>query len=158
MPEKNLLLGAARCHAPREVARIPTIKGVMTPFPHIVEGSETLSAARDAMASKGVNHLPVMHQGALAGVLTRRELDVGMMLGADSTTVWDVCLRDPVVVDLNDRLDRVALRLSERRLGVAIVTREEKVVGIITPTDVCRLWGEALRELAGVDDGDGDVA
>ena len=103
--------------------------------------------------------MPVIHEGHVAGILTRRELDVGMLLGDESTTVWQVCLREPVLVDLNERLDRVAARLSERRLGVAIVTRENKVVGIVTPTDVCRLWGEALLELAGIDTGDGgDVA
>lgn len=127
----------------------------MTPFPHVVESSQTLCDARDSMAAKSVNHLPVIHEGNVAGILTRRELDVGMLLGDESTTVWQVCLREPVLVDLNERLDRVAARLSERRLGVAIVTREEKVVGIITPTDVCRLWGEALLELAGIDTGDG---
>lgn len=131
----------------------------MTPFPHVVRGTKTLADARDAMAAKAVNHLPVIHEGKVAGLLTRRELDVGMHLGREDALVWDLCLRDPVIVDLNERLDRVAMRLSERRVGVAIVTREEKVVGIITPTDVCRMWGEALRELAGMGDGDGgDVA
>jgi predicted transcriptional regulator len=155
----HLVVGGGRCHAPPAVPRIPTIKGVMTAFPHVVRSTKTLAEARDAMATKGVNHLPVIHEDRVAGLLTRRELDVGMALGTEETTVWQVCLREPVLVDLNERLDRVAARLSERRLGVAIVLREEKVVGIITPTDVCRLWGEALRELAGVDDDEGgDVA
>ena len=131
----------------------------MTPFPHVLRSTKTLAEAHDAMAAKGVNHLPVIHDGAVAGLLARRELDVALQLGRDDLSVWELCLRNPVVVDLNERLDRVATRMADRRLGVAIVTREEKVVGIITPTDLCRLWGEALRAQAGVDDDDGgDVA
>ena len=132
----------------------------MTPFPHVIDGDRTLAEARDAMDANGVNHLPVIREGEVVGLLARRELDVGLALGHEDSSVWVISLRDPVVVDLNERLDRVAARLSERSLGVAIVTREEKVVGIITPTDVCRLWGEALHELAGMDPGhdDGSVA
>lgn len=132
----------------------------MTPFPHSIESGATVAAAREEMDAQGINHLPVLHEGRLAGLLSRRDIEVVHKLERGDCLVWDVCLRDPVIVDLNERLDRVARELSERRVGVAIITREDRLSGILTPTDIARLWGAAILETAGVDaeDGDGDVA
>src|SRR5690606_25919229 len=122
---------------------IPPIKAVMTPFPHTIESGVSVTAARDEMDAQGINHLPVLHEGRLAGLLSRRDIEVVHKLERGDCRVWEVCLRDPVVVDLNERLDRVAREMSQRRVGVAIVTREDRLAGILTPTDVARLWSEA---------------
>ena len=46
--------------------------------------------------------------------------------------------------------------MSSERVGSAIVMRGDKLAGILTTTDVCRLLAELLRELG--TEGDDDVA
>ena len=54
---------------------IPSVRSVMTPFPHFVEVDESLLRARVMMVEHDVHHLPVQDQGRLVGILTDRDLN-----------------------------------------------------------------------------------
>ena len=140
--------------------RIPHIAAVMTPFPYHVEADADISVARSMMEEHDIQHLPVIEDGRLVGLLWDRDIRVARELGAHlpprGIAVGQLCNRDPYVVDIGDRLDRVAVEMAERRVGAAVVLRNEKLAGILTTTDVCRLLGELLRAQAHVPDPDGD--
>jgi CBS domain-containing protein len=59
------------------------------------------------------------------------------------------------VVDTATPLDVVVTEMARRGLGCAIVVKHDKLVGILTMTDVCRHLAERLR---GDRTGDDDVA
>ncbi|MCA9715297.1 MAG: CBS domain-containing protein [Myxococcales bacterium] len=126
---------------------IPRIKHHMTPFPYSIAAARGLDEAEAMMDEHDIRHLPVTRADALHGLLYRAELRVATELGADgrAITVGDVCTRDPLIVDLNTPLADVADIMVERRVSAALVTRADKLVGILTSTDVCRLLGELLR-------------
>ena len=137
--------------------RIPRIKSVMTPFPYSIAPTASLEDAQVMMRQHNIRHLPVCDKHVVIGVLSDREMRIAASLSASGTlSVADVCTTDPLIVDLERSLDGVAAQMAERRVGSAIVTRQEKLAGILTTTDVCRLFAELLGD--DDDGGDDDVA
>lgn len=145
--------------------RIPTVLGVMTPFPYAVDAEQTTDIARAMMTEHGIHHLPVLREGQLAGIVSAH--DVGLADAfADRTDklalpVWAVCSREPYVVDIDARLDLVAERIADLHVGSALVTRHGKLAGIITTTDLCRSLAKVLRahaDAGGAESDDPDVA
>jgi CBS domain-containing protein len=137
--------------------RIPRIKTVMTPFPYSIAPSASLEDAVAMMAAHDIRHLPVCESHTVIGMLSERDTRVAHAVrkGDASLTVGEIC-NDPYLVDLERRLDEVAAEMAERRIGFAIVVRGDKLAGVLTTTDVCRLLATALREAYG--DEDDDVA
>jgi acetoin utilization protein AcuB len=65
-----------------------------------------------------------------------------------------VYLDHPYIVDLNERLDVVLQNMADRHIGSALVTRQGKLAGVFTTTDVCRAFVEYLRDPFRPVDGD----
>lgn len=135
----------------------------MTPFPYSVAANETVEVARAMMEEHDIHHLPVLRDGALAGVVSARDIALCFdVLGAANTTfpmlVWGICARDPYVVELDTPLDEVADEMANRRIGSALVTRHGKLAGILTVTDACRALAVLLREISRAADEGDDVA
>jgi acetoin utilization protein AcuB len=129
----------------------PLLKTAMTPFPYAVDLRDTVSEARDLMASHGVHHLPVTREHDLVGVLSDRDLrGVPTDFAGEPPApvrVEDVYTADPYVVDLEEPLDRVLMTMAERHIGCALVTRKGNLAGVFTNTDACRCFAEHLRTL-----------
>ena len=49
-------------------------------------------------------------------------------------------------------MDVVVAEMAKRRVATALVVRDGRLAGILTATDVCRLYGELLVSLAPPDD------
>jgi len=108
------------------------------------------------MERHDIRHLPVCDNHVVVGILSQREMRVGLTLGEGSShTVMEICTPDPLLIDLERPLDAVSAEMAERRIGCAIVMRGDKLAGILTTTDVCRLLTRVLR---GNPPGDDDVA
>ncbi|MEZ4430611.1 MAG: CBS domain-containing protein [Nannocystaceae bacterium] len=112
-----------------------------------MEAGRSLAEARAMMDEHAIHHLPVTEGGALHGILSDRELRVARRSRATEAgvTVGEVCRLEPLVVDLNAGLDDVVSTMAARYVSAALVTREGKLCGILTTTDVCRLLAELLR-------------
>lgn len=141
------------------MSRMPTVRSVMTTFPHVVEIRESLLRARVMMIEHDIRHLPVQDDGVLVGVLTDRDLnraldpDLGLP-PKEELLVEDVFVPEAYVVDGAEPLDRVLEQMAANRIGSALVTHRDKLVGILTATDACRLLCEQLRTLHGSPAGD----
>ena len=129
----------------------------MTPFPYSIAPSASLPEAEAMMSEHNIRHLPVCDNHKVEGILSEREMRVALALAdAGARTVGEVCSKQLLLVDLEQRLNIVAAKMAELRVGSAIVMRGDKLAGILTTTDVCRLLAEILAEL-GTDEDD-DVA
>jgi acetoin utilization protein AcuB len=122
----------------------------MTPFPYAISASKKLTEAREMMTSHDIRHLPVKGEGgALLGVLGWEDLRVATALAGASAEVevrvGDICTRAPCIVDLNTSLDAVVTAMAGLHARVALVTRADKLVGILTLTDICELLASMLR-------------
>ncbi len=107
-------------------------------------------SAQNMMREHSIRHLPVVDQGKIVGVISQRDLQaVTGVVNKDAKhiTVGMVCRGDPFIVDANTALDVVAQKMAMSGVGSALVQRDDKLVGILTTVDVCRLLSETLREL-----------
>lgn len=136
------------------MSRLPLLKSVMTPFPWWVDIDDPLLVARDMMRAHKVRHLPVKQDGKLVSVVTDRDLKFALdpELGLpprESMRVRDVCVFTAYIVDIETRLEIVLETMAERKIGSALVTREDRLVGIITSPDVFRVLAKLIRQLRG---------
>jgi len=141
---RRILLREAR------VNRIPAIKAVMTPFPYSIAEGETMRRAAEMMAQHGIHHLPVIDGGGLVGVVATREIELARragFVGKDDRplTVADLRTDRACVVDLEEPLDNVLLRMVEHATDCALVLRQGRLAGIFTLTDVLHRYAETLR-------------
>lgn len=129
-----------------------TLKSAMTPFPYAIDETEDVRTARAMMEEHDFRHLPVTGaEGELVGVVSDRDLLLVRALRSDQRKETGVQIKDimtpaPYVADIDARLDQVVLDMAEKAIGSALVTREGKLVGILTTTDVCWILGEMLAE------------
>ena len=132
------------------MSRIPTIKTVMTPFPFSIDAADDIAEARRRMEEHGIRHLPVLADGEPIGIFSSRDLEraeAAMAVAGDphAARVGDVCRFPAYAVGLDEPLDNVLVHMATERVGSALVLRGDKVVGIFTTTDACRLFAAHLR-------------
>lgn len=131
--------------------RHPQVIVFMTPFPYSVEVDAPLCHAHKLMREHGFRHLPVTLGGEIAGILTDR--DIKLILGPDcgrpderDLKVRDAFVEEPCIVPASAPVGKVAKMMAERHIGSAIVTKNDKLVGIFTVTDACRALARLLGE------------
>ncbi|HMK87855.1 MAG TPA: CBS domain-containing protein [Steroidobacteraceae bacterium] len=130
--------------------RNPQVIAFMTPFPHSIDIDEPLVQARKMMREGHFRHLPVTSGGDIVGVVTDR--DIKLLLGPDFANpderelkVRDVYADKTYVVPASTPVATVARTMAEHHIGSAIVTKNDKLVGIFTVTDACRALAELLE-------------
>lgn len=129
---------------------MPHIDSMMTAFPHSIEASVSIHDAQAIMATERIRHLPVTSEGRLVGMISDRDLKLAFALAgasqSDSTLqVGDVCNLEAYITEYNTPVDDVVMHMAETRVGTAMITRNGKLVGIFTTTDVCRNYAELLK-------------
>lgn len=119
----------------------------MVPSPVTIAPEATLREAVALMTEHAVRHLPVTRDGKVVGLLSRRDVQVGMALHTLALIhVERAMRRKPYVVPSDTALDVVLTTMSDRRLGSAVVTNAEgRPLGIFTTVDALKLFARALR-------------
>ena len=130
---------------------IPSVRSVMTPFPHAVKTGDPLLRAQALMAEHEIRHLAVTEDDQLVGVVSDRDikrvLDPELGLPPkDDLTVRHAFVADPYVVEGSEPLDSVLEHMASHHIGSALVTRDGLLMGILTATDACRLFCDHLRQ------------
>ena len=131
---------------------IPTLATTMTPFPYSIDVNDTLREAMSMMEKQGFHHLPVTEQGKLVGVLSNRDL---MFIESpfsnatldDELFVKDVYTTRSYVVDIHTPLENVLRVMAEKHLGSALVTKNEKLAGILTHNDVFKRMADIIIKM-----------
>lgn len=131
----------------RKLHKMPTARVAMTPFPHAIALEATADEAWALMLEHGIRHLPVTSNGQLVGIVTERDLRLVLRPGVDKgeALVRNAYEDEPYVVEDDAPLDLVAREMARRQIGSALVTRNGKLVGILTTTDICRLLADVLN-------------
>jgi acetoin utilization protein AcuB len=124
-----------------------------------IEKDETLLEAKLKMGKYNVNQLPVMHRGALVGVISRRDIQVAttplILLGEDqearikklleTTKVEKLMTKNPIIANINDTLEDAVILMHDHNINSLPVLDDGKnLAGIITKTDVLEAFIEAL--------------
>jgi acetoin utilization protein AcuB len=121
--------------------RVVLIEEHMTPNPMSFPRRESLAKAMRAMREMGIRHLLLREGDAIVGIVSEREVRLFAALpGIDvSESAIELAMTpDPFSVPMGTPLAQVAAEMAERKIGSALVTDGEKVVGLFTTTDALK--------------------
>jgi acetoin utilization protein AcuB len=126
----------------------PPIRKYMTTTPFTVDAEVSIKEASRLMQDKDIRHLPVLSGENLVGILSERDVTlVESINGVDLNLlkVEDAMTRGPYRTDPDSLLSEVAAEMAEKKYGAAIVVQHNKVVGIFTMVDACRVLAEVFE-------------
>ena len=136
---------------------------LMTANPVTVEPSDTLEAARKKMEGGRFRQVPVVDQQRLVGILTDR--DVRRHAQRALSRVDEVMSAYPFSVHPATPIEKAAHLLTTNKIGSLPVVEHNKLVGIITATDMLRaleaVLGASSDASSRIDldlDGSGEIA
>jgi acetoin utilization protein AcuB len=128
------------------------IRKWMTPNPVTITPETTVPDAALIMRKRGFRRLPVLEKGKLVGIVTDRDLKEAMPSDATSLSIWELnylvaklpvreVMSHPVItIDEDATLEQAARLMLENKLGGLPVVSGERLVGIVTVTDVLRAF------------------
>jgi acetoin utilization protein AcuB len=135
----------------------------MTKRPVTVTEDTPVSRALELMKREGVRRFPVVDKhGKLAGIVLEKDLLYASPSPATTLSVFeihtllakikvsDVMTRDVITVTEDTPLEEAARIMADNQIGGMPVMRDDRLVGIITETDIFKVF---LEMLGGRDDG-----
>ncbi|MGC8968835.1 MAG: CBS and ACT domain-containing protein [Thermus sp.] len=132
------------------------VRDWMTKNPLTVSPDTPVLEAINLLKGRGFRRLPVVKDGKLIGLVTDKDLKDAMPSKATTLSVWElnyllskltvqeVMAKPVVTVGAEEPLEKAALLMEEKKIGGLPVMEGERLVGIITVTDVLRAFIEAL--------------
>lgn len=125
----------------------PEVRSLMTSNAMTVQISTTIEEATELCRTTGIRHLPVAEGERLVGMLSDRTLRRcrGERRRGD-TRVGEVMAREPISVEAHQRLSVAARRMLDHKISALPVLQDERLVGILTLTDLLDHCLGALRE------------
>ena len=120
------------------------VREIMSWGVNAVSLTDTVEEVARRMSIRGHEGFPVVDEaGNLQGLVTRRIIDIAMRHGMHNAPVQKVMRQGPVTVHLNDPVQLVQRRMIESSWGqIPVVDDEGRMVGIVTRTDLLKLWSE----------------
>ncbi|MBI5032359.1 MAG: CBS domain-containing protein [Chloroflexi bacterium] len=119
-----------------------TVRQLMSFGVHTLEANVTVAQAAEAVNRYGHEGFPIARKGKLVGVLTRREIDRAMHHKLGTTPVKNL-MHKPVSVSPHDSVEKLRAVMIESDLGQVPVIDKNKIIGIVTRTDLIKPWDTA---------------
>jgi tRNA nucleotidyltransferase (CCA-adding enzyme) len=121
----------------REIMSIGTVRTI-TP-------DTTVAEAARQMRRYGHEGYPVVHDGKVLGILTRREVDRAMHHGLDDAPAETYMHKGAITISPNASVETLQKLMMEYDVGQIPVVDDGKMIGIVTRTDLLKLWGRPDR-------------
>jgi len=115
----------------------------------VIQADQTLQEAVRLMRAHQVRHLPVLEEGRVVGMLSQRDVHlIESLPGVDPALVRvrEAMVRELYTVEPDEPLERVVRVMAQRKIGSALVTHNERLVGLFTTTDALLVLAAVLRE------------
>jgi CBS domain-containing protein len=126
--------------AVRDVTR----KKLMTIYPHA-----TSQEAAKKMRSKKVSSLVVVEKGdAPVGIVTERDLVRNVCsrdISSDSVLIQEIMSSPIVTIDVDASIEQAADKMIQNRVRHLLITENDRIYGIITPSDFTIYLAENLN-------------
>lgn len=101
----------------------------------------TVAQAAQKMRRYGHEGYPVVRNGQVLGILTRREVDRAMHHGLDNAPVETYMHKGAVTIPSNASVEELQKLMMEHDVGQVPVVDDGEMIGIVTRTDLLKLWG-----------------
>ena len=114
----------------------------MNPDPITIIWDASISDAIELMKCNSIRHLPVVSkENHLTGLVTLADLKQGIIPSMVSDlSLQDLMITSPIVVGPDDDVELAAQIIYKHKISGMPVVRRNKVVGIITETDILRAF------------------
>jgi acetoin utilization protein AcuB len=129
-------------------------KNVITVLPH-----EKIIDAFELMQRQGIRHLPVVEKDELKGLVTDRDIRLALIpsplsspedrmyhLGA-LEKVEEIMTSDLITVEPTTTIEEAAKLMAHHKIGAVPVVTDGRLVGILTETDILRVFIEMLESI-----------
>ncbi len=117
-----------------------TAGDIMTREPHTVSTGTTIAATHDALRRYGHEALPILDDGRLLGLITRRDADKAIHHGLGNRPVESFATFDVPTITPGTSVSEIQDKMEESDIGQLPVMEGDRLVGIVTRTDVIRRW------------------
>lgn len=119
-----------------------------------ISADDKLDIVKDIMELASVRHLPVVRLGRLVGVVTQRDLlkaSLSTVMGLPASeharflrgvSIEEVMSTPPRSIAVDATIQEAARLMSEHKIGCLPVLDGEKLVGILTETDVLSFFAQ----------------
>ena len=125
-----------------------TARELMTSNPTTVAPDASVAEVWDLMRELEIRHVPVVQDGALAGMVSDRDLGRLDITGMLATPIVNVMSSDVIVVEPDSELSEIVELLLDHKVGALPVIQPDtrEVVGIVSYIDVLRAVQDRLEE------------
>lgn len=107
---------------------------------HTLPPGTTVAEAAEIMRRYGHEGFPVVKDGRIVGMLTRGQIDKAAHLGFANATIDLYMHKGEVSVSPNDSVQKLQDVMMEHGLGQIPVVEDGEIIGIVTRTDLIKLW------------------
>lgn len=122
----------------------------MIPDPITVKVNTSIREAIELMKINSIRHLPVVSaDNRLEGFLTLADLKQGLIPSMVSDlNLSDLMIKDPITVDPDEDIEYAAQLIYKHKIGGLPVVKDNKLVGIITASDILRTFIDMMGILS----------
>jgi len=133
-----------------EPSKISTIRDLMAQDPATLDRNETLDIPDTIMNLGRIRHMPVVEDGRVVGILSQRDLFrsaliVALGFGRKTTSaliktirVKEVMTKPAITITADAAVSDAARLMIEKKIGCLPVVENERLIGLITETDILR--------------------
>ena len=134
----------------KKYKKIPFVGAVMSPFPHFVDTDDEIAKVERLMAEHHIHHIPVQQDGRVVGVVSERDLSHLLERFVPETDRGRIRAREimrdePYIVAFDTPLNDVAREMAKGHIGSVIVLHHEKLAGILSANDICRILADIFE-------------
>ncbi len=128
------------------------VKEWMTPNPQLVKKKTPVMEAMNILREGGYRRLPIVSKGKLVGIVTDKDLKNATPSQATTLSVYelnyllskltvkDVMVFPVITVGANDTIEKAALLMEEHKISGLPVMEGDRVVGMLTITDMLKAF------------------
>ena len=118
------------------------IKSLMIPDHITIKENASIEDAIEVMKYNSIRHLPVVEKkNRLKGFVTLADLKQGLIPSlVAGVSLSDLIIKDPITVGPDDDVEIAAQLIYKHKIGGMPVVKRDKLVGIITETDILRAF------------------
>lgn len=118
------------------------IKELMISDPITIKEKASVQEAIELMKVNSIRHLPVVSErNKFNGFVTLSDLKTGLIPSmVAGVSLSDLIIKDPITVDADDDIEIAAQLIYKHKIGGMPVLYEGKLVGIITESDILRVF------------------
>jgi len=126
---------------------ITKAKDIMSTPAKCVEKNDTVFYCNEIMAKYGVNSLVVLNEGELVGIVSRPTLQRAIYHNYANEPVEKFMVTDFYTVSEDVDLSKIKTIIIDQKQRIIPVVRNEKVVGVLTRTNILNLINQTEQKL-----------